>query len=202
MEFSPSTLVNKSNPISVDKLQSMLKGPLQGKAQAIVDAAKRNGIDPLFLSSVVALETGWGTSKAVKDYNNPGGLMDSSTPDAKGFKKFGSVEEGLEAMARNLRKNYLDGGLGLGTLDTIDKIHKVYSPPGAANDPNDTNKEWGNSVVNIMNKLSENQVQNPNEVGGADLAQEVFAEKPSRPSPNYLQIQQKPELPIQGWRKA
>jgi hypothetical protein len=74
--------------------------------------------------------------------------MDSSTKDMKGFQKFDSIDDGINAMAANLKKTYLDKG-----LDTIGAIGAVYAPPGAKNDPKNTNAGWPSSVATLYQKF-------------------------------------------------
>ncbi len=58
-----------------------------------------------------------------------------------GLMSFSSLEEGIDKMASNLKRNYIDKG-----LTTIEQIQKKYAPVGAANDPNGLNKNWINGV--------------------------------------------------------
>lgn len=123
--------------VAPEELQPHLGGVFTGKAQAFLNAGTQNQIDPVLLAAIARLETGNGTSNAVKNYNNPGGLMDPSSSQMKGFMKFATLDEGINAMARNLYKNYI--GMG---ITTIEAIGAKYAPPGAANDPHGTNGLW------------------------------------------------------------
>ncbi len=62
--------------VAPEELQPHLGGVFTGKAQAFLNAGTQNQIDPVLLAAIARLETGNGTSNAVKNYNNPGGLMD------------------------------------------------------------------------------------------------------------------------------
>ncbi|PGB47224.1 peptidoglycan DD-metalloendopeptidase family protein [Bacillus anthracis] len=123
--------------VAPEELQPHLGGVFTGKAQAFLNAGTQNQIDPVLLAAIARLETGNGTSNAAKNYNNPGGLMDPSSSQMKGFMKFATLDEGINAMARNLYKNYI--GMG---ITTIEAIGAKYAPPGAANDPHGTNGLW------------------------------------------------------------
>lgn len=131
-----------------NKLNSKFKGALSGAGALIVSTANKYGLNPALLASIMALETGWGTSSAVNNKNNPGGIMDPASNWMK-IKSFGSIQEGIDAMASNLKRNYIDKG-----LTSISAIGNKYCPVGAANDPNGTNSGWIPSVTTIFNQLS------------------------------------------------
>jgi hypothetical protein len=138
-----------SGPTLADKFDDHFKDShLAGSGQDFVNAGYKYGIDPTLLASISSFETGAGTSRAARDYNNVGGMMNPRSTDSKGFMKFDSVQEGIDAMASNLKRNYIDKG-----LTTIPAIAAKYSPPGAANDPNQTNAEWPASVAMIQKKF-------------------------------------------------
>jgi len=125
-----------------------LGGALAGHEQAFAAAGAQYGVDPKFLEAIAIEETGNGTSNALRTYNNPAGLMDPSTPNDTGFQSFSSIDEGINAEASLLQRNYLSQG-----LTTIDQIGAVYAPAGAANDPNGTNGNWGSEVSSIYQEL-------------------------------------------------
>ena len=127
---------------------SFNKGVLAGKGEMVAAIAEEYGLDPNLLASIMALETGWGTSSAIKNYNNPGGMMDPSS-NWMSLKHYSSLEEGIRAVAKNLKENYIEQG-----LTTISSIGAKYCPVGAANDPNGTNSGWVPSVTSIYNQLT------------------------------------------------
>ncbi|MDD3437604.1 MAG: glucosaminidase domain-containing protein, partial [Candidatus Gastranaerophilales bacterium] len=124
----------------VNKLNGKLKGRLKGQGAAIVSAALRSGINPALFASIVAFESGWGKFGSG---NNFAGIM-------KGGRKrqFASVEEGLNAAASNLRRNYYNKG-----RTTPQTIGPKYCPVGAGNDKYGTNNQWIPSVTSIFNRL-------------------------------------------------
>lgn len=134
--------------VTPEELQPHLGGVFTGKAQAFLNAGTQNQIDPVLLAAIAKLETGNGTSNAVKNYNNPGGLMDPGSSQMKGFMKFPTLDEGINAMAKNLYKNYI--GMG---ITTIDAIGAKYAPPGAANDPFGTNGLWPTLVKKFASEM-------------------------------------------------
>lgn len=143
---STSSITPLSNDFA-DKLNDKFKGALAGMGEIIVGAAQKYGLDPALLAAIMALETGWGTSSAVNNQNNPGGLMDPASNWMK-LQSFSSIEEGIDAMAKNLKNGYIDKG-----LTTIAQIGNKYCPVGAANDPNGTNAGWIPSVTSIYNQF-------------------------------------------------
>ena len=120
-------------------------GKLTGKEDAFAAAATKHGLDPLLLMAISMHETGRGTSDMMQSKNNPGGLFDSKTDQ---YMSFASPEAGIEAMAKNLKGNYIDQG-----LTTIAQIQQKYAPVGAANDPKGQNKEWVAGVTGFYNQL-------------------------------------------------
>ena len=70
----------------------------------------------------------------------------------KGFIKYNSLDEGIEAFVSNLKRNYFDIG-----LDTLEKIQPKYCPVGAENDPNNLNQHWLGGVTQIYNSLGESK---------------------------------------------
>ena len=75
----PSVAVNGPTSASAAKLNQRLGGVFAGQGQAFVNAAQRHGLDPNLLAAIAMHETGNGTSNAVRNYNNPGGLMNPKT---------------------------------------------------------------------------------------------------------------------------
>jgi hypothetical protein len=129
------------------QLDQHLRGALAGQGDAIVRAAQKYGVDPRLLAAIAMHETGNGSSRGVRRNNNPGGLMDRRT-NFRTQQRFSSMEQSFDAMARNLRRNYLDRG-----LRSISQIGRKYAPPRANNDPNNLNRHWVPNVTNLYQKL-------------------------------------------------
>ena len=119
-------------------------GVFSGKAQTFISVSSKNSIDPVLLASIAFNETGRGSSKMVKERNNPGGLYNSS---AGTFFSYSTLDEGLDAMASNLYRNYISQG-----LVSITQIGAKYAPVGA-NDPNGLNLNWVPNVTNFANEF-------------------------------------------------
>jgi hypothetical protein len=136
-----------SSTVTGQQLDRHLRGRFAGQGDAIVRAAQRHGVDPRLLASIAIHETGNGNSRGVRNNNNPGGLMDPRT-GMRTQQRFPTLEAGFDAMARNLRRNYLDRG-----LTTIPQIGRKYAPIGAANDPGSLNRHWIPTVSSIYQRL-------------------------------------------------
>ncbi|TWT03673.1 glucosaminidase domain-containing protein [Planomicrobium sp. CPCC 101079] len=134
LEFKPAQFM---------KMDSTLDGKLSGTAVHFINAGKKYNIDPNLLTAIAKHETGNGTSRAVNEKNNVAGMMGKD-----GLRSYGSVEESIFDMARNLRQNYLDQG-----KDTIAEIGAKYAPVGAANDPTGLNNHWTNGVTRNFNNI-------------------------------------------------
>lgn len=120
-------------------------GVFSGKEDLFIEVADSHNFDPVLLSAIAFHETGYGTSTMVRERNNPGGLYNSS---AGTFFSFSSLEEGLDAMASNLARNYYADG-----LFTIEEIGARYAPIGVDNDPTNLNAHWVPTVTGIVNDL-------------------------------------------------
>lgn len=134
--------------ISDSKINSLLGGVVAKKANLFIDAGRKYNVDPNLTVAICMLETGHGTSNAIRNYNNPGGLMSPSS-NWKELTRYSSLTKGIEAMTSNLRRTYLDQG-----LRTLSDIQKKYAPVGADNDPNGTNKYWLVEVSQFYNQLT------------------------------------------------
>jgi len=120
-------------------------GAFTGKANVFIQAGSRNSVDPVLLASIAFVETGRGSSKMVKERNNPGGLYNSAK---KEFFVYDSLDEGILAMASNLNRLYISQG-----LVSIVQIGNKYAPIGADNDPNNLNMNWVPNVSMLANEF-------------------------------------------------
>ncbi|RNF38775.1 glucosaminidase domain-containing protein [Planococcus salinus] len=130
-------------PVQFMKLENTLDGKLSGSAVHFINAGKKYDIDPNLLSAIAIHETGNGSSRAANEKNNVAGMMGKN-----GLRSYGSVEESIFDMARNLRQNYLDQG-----KTTVAEIGAKYAPVGAANDPTGLNNHWTTGVSRQLNNL-------------------------------------------------
>lgn len=121
----------------MDKYSCMIY--LVGKEYGLTDEQS------LMTVAISMHETGKYTSSAFKNKNNVGGIF----KDGK-LATYETLEEGINAFIKNLKKNYFDIG-----LDTLEKIQKKYCPIGAENDPKGVNKYWLPTVTKYYNELME-----------------------------------------------
>lgn len=141
-----NVICTPTGQVDDDKTEDVFNnaGVFTGKKQAFLDAAEKSGIDPVLLIAIAMNETGWGTSSAVVNKNNPGGIM---VPGG-GLRVFSTIEEGIDYMASNLYRNYIAKG-----IVTIPEIGAKYAPIGATNDPSGMNVSWVPTVTAITVKL-------------------------------------------------
>lgn len=132
---------------TTSSINNVLGGVLKGTGGLFEKYGKKYGIDPALLAAISIHETGNGSSNAARNKNNIGGMMDPST-NWSTLQSFNSIESGIEAMARNLKRNYIDKG-----LTDVASIGAKYAPVGAENDPNSLNKYWVSGVSDYYNKL-------------------------------------------------
>ena len=133
---------------SSNKMEGVFgKGALAGKTGLVVEAAKSAGIDPNLFAAVIAHETGFGTSNAIRNYNNPAGIMDPKTKWTK-LKKFETLSDGLNYSAKNLRRRLDQAG------GDMAKLASIYAPVGADNDPTNLNANWAVGVNKIYSALA------------------------------------------------
>jgi hypothetical protein len=126
--------------------QSFLNAGVFSKYQSkFVQIAEKNRIDPVIMIAIAFHETGYGTSSAVVNKNNPGGLMN---PDGSGLFVFPTLNDGLESMGRTLHNRIIKDG-----KTTINLLGSVYAPVGAGNDPNGLNAHWVPNITKIVQDL-------------------------------------------------
>lgn len=115
-------------------------GVMKGQEQVVIEIAKKYGISPALMAAIIGAESGWGTSAAIRNKNNPSGQMVGSEILA-----FPSLKAGIEATGKTL--NALVVGQGLSTVETLGSH---YAPVGAANDPTNMNVNWVPTVKKLM----------------------------------------------------
>lgn len=142
-------------------------GAFTGKGDLFIELAQQNGIDPVLAAAIAFHETGRGTSNAVVNKNNPGGIMDPSTGWSR-LMHFATLEEGLAYTMANLKRRIIDDG-----LSTIEDLGAVYAPIGVANDPNGLNAHWVPTVMKFASELG-GLTMNCSPVGSQVVGNEVF----------------------------
>ena len=132
---------------AIDSIMSR-NGVLAGKGDMIAQIANEYGIPADIFAAIIAAETGRGTSKAIRNRNNPGGMMNPKT-GCRTLQNFASLEDGLRKMASNLKRNYFNKG-----RTTLATIQPKYCPVGAANDPRGLNKNWLRTTTKLAAQIN------------------------------------------------
>jgi len=125
--------------------QNAKGGELEGKVNAAIKIAKKEKVPPSLFLAIMASESGWGKSANATGQHNPLSIMGSGP-----LKHYDTIEDGMEAGAKNLYDLYISKG-----LDTPAKIQPKYAPNGASNDPTDLNSNWKRSVEHIQKQMSD-----------------------------------------------
>ena len=106
-----------------NKLNRSLGGILAGHGRTIAEHSLKVGADPYVVTAIMMHETGNGTSRIANSCYNFGGQKGSG---CGGWKRYGSVDEGLKGMINNLYNNYYAHG-----LTTVEAIGSKYAESGS-----------------------------------------------------------------------
>ncbi|WP_198612523.1 glucosaminidase domain-containing protein [Staphylococcus caledonicus] len=146
----------KDQNINMKKYKSTFEknakgGKLEGKADKVLEIAEKEKVPPLLMVAIMVNESGWGTGANAMKQNNPLSVMGNKSI---GDSTYDTIEEGLEAGAKNLYEGYIKEG-----LDTPKKIGPKYAPVGAANDPTDLNSNWIPNTEQVMKDLGAEDIK-------------------------------------------
>jgi hypothetical protein len=133
-------------PTDPASFQAALPAYMQPYAQTYIDAGQKYNIDPALLAAITEEESGVsGPSYAFSNRYNAMGI----SPNDGGPRNFNSINDSI-----NYGASILSNPNGAYSNDyTIGQLWYTYSPPGAHNDPNDTNKGWGPAVATFYSNL-------------------------------------------------
>ena len=122
-----------------EKLDRYLNSTLSGKGQFIAEYSISVGMDPYLATAVMLQETGcyWTCSKLVRNCNNVAGNKGKPSCGSGSYRKFDTIEEGIQFAINKLAWYYNNG------LTTPERIGPRY-----AEDPN-----WATKVNKYINKL-------------------------------------------------
>ncbi|MGM9903249.1 MAG: peptidoglycan amidohydrolase family protein [Enterococcus sp.] len=112
-------------------------------ADTIIAEAEKNGISPIIFVAIMIHESAWGTSQAIREKNDPGGLMVNNE-----LQKYETLIEGIAAMGRTLKQLIIEQN-----LRSVAQLGSIYCPVGANNDPYGLNKAWVPAVQELMIQL-------------------------------------------------
>lgn len=108
-----------------NKLEKNLKSTLKGYGHIFAEYAIKYEVDPYLSLAIVLHETGCASGKCstlARKCNNIGGMKGSPGCGGGAYKKFKTLDAGIEAFFKNLSKNYYQKG-----LTTPEKIGKKYA---------------------------------------------------------------------------
>ena len=88
--------------LSVEELERGLRKDLSEYAEVFLEMEDETGVSAVFLASVSALESGWGTSELSRGRNNLFGWAYSD-----GYARFDSKEECIRTVCRKIKELYL-----------------------------------------------------------------------------------------------
>lgn len=103
-----------------DKEFAKQKGVLRGTGQKFIDYANKYDIDAALAVAIAVEESGRGTSKLARNNFNFFGMKAASG----GWRKFNSVEEGIEGGISYISRKYISQG-----ITNIQDIGKIYCVP-------------------------------------------------------------------------
>ena len=125
-------------------------GALEGKSEQIQKIAQKHNVPPKLFMAIIASESQWGKGLNATKQKNPLSVMGAGTIHSA-HANFDTIEDGLEAGAKNLDELYISKG-----LTTPEKIGPKYAPTvGATNDPTGMNSNWIPTVKSIMSSLGD-----------------------------------------------
>lgn len=105
-----------------EKLEKNLKSTLKGYGKVFAEYSIKYEVDPYLSLAIVLHETGCNSgtcSTLARKCNNIGGMKGSPGCGGGAYKKFDTLEQGINAFYKNLSKNYYKKGLT--TPETIGK---------------------------------------------------------------------------------
>lgn len=105
VSYNKSNVTSKSYASANDLEKVLAKTGLQGLGYAYVQAEKEYGVNAIFLLSITALESGWGTSNRARRDNNLSGFEVYNARSRGAV--FSSKEESIMTTARLLSTHYL-----------------------------------------------------------------------------------------------
>lgn len=133
-----STVGEEARPIILHDFLASYHSPLVPYANLILEISEKYGLDWRLLTAIAGNESLFGRVTPPDCYNAWGWGIHS-----RGTLCFSNWEEGIEAVARGLRKNYLDQG-----LVTVEQIMTRYAPVSVANGTG-----WESSINFFMERL-------------------------------------------------
>lgn len=128
-----------------NKLDLSLNSTLSGYGMSFAKYSIEYNVDPYLALAITLHETGctWTCSSLVRNCNNVGGMKGSGSCNGGSYATFESLDAGIEAMIRNLSKNYIQKG-----LVTSEQINTKYA----------TSKTWASKINYYIEKIKNNNI--------------------------------------------
>lgn len=142
--------LNTNFAVTTDQMNKWLKekapknSPFLGQGKVFIEASKESGLDPMYIAAHAGLESGWGTSQIAREKNNFFGITAYNANPYDSAKSFDSLEDGIIAGAKWIKKYYTDEG-----QDTLNKMlygKKAY----AQTDDGQPLDSWLDGIANIL----------------------------------------------------
>lgn len=123
-----------------EKLNKNLKSTLTNTGHYFANYYLETGLDPYLAVAIVLQETGckWTCSKLVRNCNNIGGMKGSPKCNGGSYRKYDTLEEGINGYLNMLYKNYYSKG-----LTTPELINPKYA----------TSTSWSTNVNSYINTI-------------------------------------------------
>lgn len=123
-----------------EKLNKNLKSTLTNTGHYFANYYLETGLDPYLAVAIVLQETGckWTCSKLVRNCNNIGGMKGSPKCNGGSYRKYDSLEEGINGYLNMLYKNYYSKG-----LTTPELINPKYA----------TSTTWSKNVNSYIDNI-------------------------------------------------
>lgn len=123
-----------------EKLDRTLTSDLTGYGKVFAEKSIELGLDPYLAVAITMHETGckWGCSSLLKKCNNVAGIKGSPGCNGGSYKKFDSLEEGINYYLKMLYNNYYSKG-----LTTPELINKRYAE----------DKSWASKVNKYIESI-------------------------------------------------
>lgn len=140
--------VTKKSNVTYNQLYFVLENTnMKSIVKYIIEAEEVYDVNALFLTGLIANETGYGCSRRYKEDNNVGGY-EVYTPDSKG-RAFSSKKESVHAVAKLLKEEYLSKeGRYYNGKSSFD-VNKLYCKSTISGDAFD----WHRTIDEIANRL-------------------------------------------------
>ena len=143
VSFDPNNLWSKSNATVNDMTVALLGTGLESVAHTYVEAEKEWGVNAIFLASLTAEESGWGTSdRAIYQNNLTGYAVYGANAEGENFTSWSSS---IMETAKLICNEYLKQSGKFHNGISIYSVNTLYCP-------NDGGK-WSSNISNIANSL-------------------------------------------------